>query len=189
VGWTNALIDKRDGQERLREILAKHRKYYEDENVLLIVDRAAQLPWVIAMFQELDRIGASSVTVVTETRKEFDGKLKFKFQSRVRKPQDCALVLMVLKDRSTAVWKLSGGTASRRAKGFAGPDLTTTAETIERYFNACEDSRLTFVSAQEGVSWGLVYDLAASAQKIDGVKLDTAVLLEKEPTPGRPVKL
>jgi hypothetical protein len=189
VGWTTVLIEKKDGQARLRKALAEHKKHFEDDSPTLLVDRKAKLPWVIAMFQELDYIGASSVTVVTDTRKEFDGRLRFTFQSKVRNPPRCALVLMVLKDRSTAVWKLSGGTAMRRAKGFAGPDLTTTAETIERLANACSDSKLTFLSAQEGVEWGLVYDLAASAQKIEDVTLNTAILLESEPTPGRPVKL
>ena len=96
---------------------------------------------------------------------------------------------MILGDRSAAIWKVSGGTAIKRAKGLAGPDLSTTGETIERFAKGCKASNMFFVSADETVEWGRAYDLAASTRGLEGVKFDTMVLLEKTPTAGRKVDL
>ena len=189
VGFDNVLIDKEDGQQRLRRALAPHKRYFEGVDVTVPVDRKAQLPWVIALIQEMNALGAKHVVIKTETRPEFPKELKFTPQAQVKNPRPCSVVMVVREDRSTAVWKLSGGTAMRRARGFAGPDLTTTAETLERFIKQCDESTAMFVSAQRPVEWGLAYDLAASAQKVDGANFDTIVLLEEEPTPGRPVKL
>ena len=96
---------------------------------------------------------------------------------------------MILDDRSTAIWKLSGGTASRRQKGMAGPDLSMTGETLERVGKQCKGSTDFFVSAAESVEWGLIYDLAASSQRLDKFKFERMVLLSEIPTPGHKVEL
>ncbi len=189
VGWTTVAVGKKDSQAKLRKEIEANKQHFGDQPTTVAVDRKAKLEWVISMVQELARVGSPSVTIKTETREEFSNQLKFTPQSRVKRPEPCSIVMMVLTDRGTAVWTLAGGRAAKRSKGFAGPDLTTTAETLERYIKKCESSETMFVSAQEGIEWGLAYDLAASAQKVKGANFKVVVLLEVEPVPGRKVDL
>jgi hypothetical protein len=94
-----------------------------------------------------------------------------------------------MEDYATAVWRLQGGTAMRRTKGFAGPDLTMTLDTVARLGKTCPTARSAFVSAAEGIEWGLVYDLAASMKTLSTLGLETMVLLSQRPTPGHKVDL
>jgi hypothetical protein len=165
------------------------REHYEGKDVEIKVDRKAKTPWVAMLFAELEAIDVSGIVVRTDTRPEFSPKLKFTPQGRATDVPACTLAMMVLDDRATATWKISGGTAGRRSKGFAGPDLSTTAETIEMRWKQCKESNTYFVSADDVIEWGLTYDLAASAQKIPGVALNRVVLLRETPVAGRPVKL
>jgi hypothetical protein len=87
------------------------------------------------------------------------------------------------------VWRLSGGVASKRGRGMAGPDLSMTGETIERMGKTCSDSSTFFVSVAEGVEWGLAFDLAASSRVLEKVKFEDTVLLSEIPTPGHKVDL
>ena len=189
VGWTTVAVGKKDSQAKLRKEIEANKDYFGDQPTSIAVDRKAKLEWVISMIQELARVGSPKITIKTETRDEFPKQLKFTPQSRVKNPAGCSIVTMVLKDRGTAVWTVAGGRAAKRAKGLAGPDLSTTAETLERYIKKCESSHTMFVSAQEGIEWGLAYDLAASAQKAKGANFKVVVVLEQEPVPGREVEL
>lgn len=189
VGFEVVLIEKKDGRERLQKAIAGVKEHYEGKDIEIKVDRTAKTPWVRMVFAELEAIDVSSITVRTDTRPEFSPKLKFTPQGKAVDVPSCSLAMMVLDDRATATWKIAGGTAGRRSKGFAGPDLSTTAETIETRWKGCKDSSTYFVSADDVIEWGLTYDLAASAQKIPGVKLDRVVLLKETPVAGRPVKL
>lgn len=189
VGFSRVLLDKPEGRDKLREELTANKQHYEGKEATLSVIRKAKLVWVTTLMSELGKIGASKVIVKTETRKEFPGELAFTPQAKAPTPEPCAVVGMILEDRSAAVWKIAGGTAIKRAKGLAGPDLSTTGETIERFAKGCKGSSMFFVSADETVEWGLAYDLAASTRSLEDVKLDTLVLLEKTPTAGRKVEL
>ena len=117
------------------------------------------------------------------------GELAFPPEAKEPTHEPCAVVGMILEDRSAAIWKFAGGTAIKKAKGLAGPDLSTTGETIERFGKGCKGSNMFFVSAGETVEWGLAYDLAASTRSLSDVKFDNLVLLEKTPTSGRKVEL
>lgn len=189
VGFDTVLIEKKDGRERLHKAIEAVKAQFEGKHLELTVARRARTLWVAAMVDELDQIGAKGIVIHTDTRAEFSNSMPFVLQSQVQDAPQCSLVLTILEDRATAVWKLSGGTASRRSRGFAGPDLSMTAETIERRAKECKESSTYFVSAAEPIEWGLTYDLAASAQKVPGVKLDRVVLLRDIPVAGRVVKL
>ncbi len=189
IGWNEILIEKSDGRERLKTEVAANKQHWDGKKVALFIDRKAKLRWVVAMLEELAAAGATGFTINTGTRKEYSGALDFVPESKVDKPASCALVGMVLEDRATAIWSLEGGGASKRPKGMAGPDLTTTQETIERRGKACKGSTSFFVSAAESVEWGLAYDLAAAAAQVPEPKLDTFVLLTKTPVAGRRVTL
>jgi hypothetical protein len=105
------------------------------------------------------------------------------------KAPPCSVVGMVTQDYATAVWKLSGGVAGKRAKGMAGPDLSMTGDTIERFAKGCKESRTFFVQVAEGIEWGLAFDLAASSHVLEHAKFDDNVLLGEIPVPGHKVTL
>ncbi|MCA9592498.1 MAG: biopolymer transporter ExbD [Myxococcales bacterium] len=189
VGFTRILLDKPEGKSKLEKELQDNKAAYDGKEATLSIVRKAKMSWVVTMVQELADIGATKILIKTDTREEYPKELPFTPQRSVPEAAPCSVVGMVLDDRGTAIWKLSGGTASKRAKGFAGPDLTMTGETIERYAKACKQSSIFFVSAADGIEWGLAYDLAASTQKLEGKPLTSIVLLTETPTAGRPVKL
>lgn len=189
VGFERALLDKSDGRAMLTELLKPAAKYVDSNDVTLVVDRSAKLPWVVAYIDELGKLGAKHVVVKTETRKEFAGSLPFSPELTLKAVPDCSVVAMVLEDRGTAVWKLSGGVATKHGKGMAGPDLSMTGDNIERFAKGCKQSSTLFVSAGPSVEWGLAYDLAASAKTIEKASFDAFVLLGETPVPGHKVAL
>ncbi len=189
VGFERALLDKNDGHANLIELLKPAAKFVDGNDATLIVDRSAKLPWVVTFVDELGKIGAKHVLIKTETRKEFAPSLPFSPELALKSPSDCSVVAMVLEDRGTAVWKLSGGVATKHGKGMAGPDLSMTGDNIERFAKGCKQSNLLFVSAGPSVEWGLAYDLAASAKTLDKASFDGFVLLGETPVPGHKVTL
>jgi hypothetical protein len=189
VGFERALLDQRDGRNNLIQLLKPTEKYVDGQDVTLVVDRSAKLPWVSAFIDELGKLGAKHVVVKTETRKEFSPSLAFSPELSLKSPPACSTVAMVLEDRGTAVWKLSGGVATKHGKGMAGPDLSMTGDNIERFAKGCKQSTSLFVSAGPSVEWGLAYDLAASAKTLQKLSFDTFVLLGEAPVPGRTVSL
>ncbi len=189
VGFERALLDKNDGRTMLQQLLKPTGNFVDGQDVTLLVDRSAKLPWVVAFIDELGKLGAKHVIVKTETRKEFTGSLPFSPELSLKSPPDCSVVAMVLEDRGTAVWKLSGGVATKHGKGMAGPDLSMTGDNIERFAKGCKQSNTLFVSAGPSVEWGLAYDLAASSKTIEKASFDSFVLLEETPVPGHKVDL
>jgi len=189
IGFTRVLLDKPEGRARLTQELGAVREHFEGKDATAIVDRKAKIPWVVALVDDLAKIGVSKVTIKTETRKEYPAEIGFTPVGKLSSPAACSVVAMVLDDRGTAVWKLDGGTATKRAKGFAGPDLTMTGDTIVRIAKGCKQSDVMFVSATDVIEWGLLYDLAASARTLSEVSLGTLVLLREPPVPGHKVDL
>ena len=189
VGFTRVLLDKPQGKKKLSQEIDETRKHWEGQVVPLAVDRKAKVPWVVAMIDALDTAGAKGVKIKTPSRDEFPKELHFVPQGKLEAPPPCTVVAMILADRGTAVWKLAGGTASKRVKGFAGPDLSMTSKTLKRYLSGCKGSNKLLVSAADGIEWGLTYDLAAVASTIEKVEVGERVLLREPPIAGRPVKL
>jgi hypothetical protein len=189
VGFERALLDQRDGHDNLTKLLKPTENFVDGQDVSLLVDRSAKLPWVVTFIDELGKLGAKHVIVKTETRKEYAPSLAFSPELSLKSPPDCSTVAMVLEDRGTAVWKLSGGVATKHGKGMAGPDLSMTGDNIERFAKGCKQSTMLFVSAGPSVEWGLAYDLAVSAKTLDKVHFDTFVLLGETPVPGHKVDL
>jgi biopolymer transport protein ExbD len=187
VGWTRVLVEKPDGRDKLSAALAEHKQHLDGKDVTLRVDRKGKSDWVVMLMDELVKVGATKVLVKTDTRAEFPKEILFTPQQKIGQLEPCTVVATILADRGTAVWKISGGTASKRTKGFAGPDLTMTGDTLERYGKACKTSKTLLVSGAEEVEWGLVYDLAASAKKLQDVTFDQLVLLRERPIAGRKV--
>jgi hypothetical protein len=188
VGFERALLQHPEGRAKLTQLLGDAKKWIEGQEVRVLVDRKVKLPWVITYLDELGKVGPSKITIRTETRKDYSQDQRFTPEAKSKAPP-CSLVAMVTSDFGTAVWRLSGGVASKRGRGMAGPDLSMTGETIERLGKGCPDSSTFFVSAAESVEWGLAFDLAASSRVLEKVKFEDTVLLSEMPTPGHKVDL
>jgi hypothetical protein len=190
VGFSRVLLQKPTDREKLKNELVQVKEEFDGKEATIVVDRKADAKWVIAMLEEVANIGAKPIIIKTSSRKDFPQQLAIEPQFRAGKVPDCSVVTMLMEDFRTATWKLSGGTAGRRGKGLGGPDLSMTAETIERYGKACKESSTIFVSGSEGIEWGLVFDLAASTKVLqEKVKFERIVLMSEPPTAGRVVKL
>jgi hypothetical protein len=189
VGFERENFKFPDGRSKLAAALAENRRYFEGKEPALIVDRKAQQEWVAAYLSELGKIGVSRVLIKTDTRDDFSHELYFTPEAKLAKSPGCSTVAMIMADRGTAVWKLSGGVAGRRGKGMAGPDLSMTGDTIERVAKACKTSAALFVAAAPEIEWGLVYDLAASGKNLPNTHFDTVSLLSITPVPGHKVEI
>ena len=188
VGFERALLQHPEGKAQLTQLLTDARRWIEGKDVVLIIDRKTKVPWVATYLDELAKVNPSKITIKTETRKEFNQDQHFVPEAKVQAPP-CSVVGMVTSDYGTAVWKISGGTAGKRTKGMAGPDLSMTGDTIERFAKGCKESSTFFVSVADGIEWGLAFDLAASSRVLEHAKFDTSVLLNEIPTAGQKVDL
>jgi hypothetical protein len=188
VGSERALLMHPEGKAELTRLLGEAKRWFDGKDAVLIVDRKTKVAWVATYLDELAKVGVSKVTIRTDTRRDFSQDQRFVPEAKVQAPP-CSVVGMVTSDYSTAVWKLSGGTAGKRGKGMAGPDLSMTGDTIERFAKGCKDSSTFFVQVAEGIEWGLAFDLAASSRVLEHAKFDTSVLLNEIPTPGHKVDL
>lgn len=189
VGYTLILLDKPEGPGRLEKELSDNNSYIDGKNVLLKAARKSKMKSVVTMITALAKHGAKTITVKTQTREEYPGKVEFTPQRSIHDPAPCSVVAMVNKDHSSAVWHLSGTTAIRHSPGLAGPDLSMTGDTIQSLARRCKKSSTIFISAAKDIEWGLAYDLAASTTKLKKVKFDHVVLLQQTPTAGRKVEL
>jgi hypothetical protein len=188
VGYERALLQHPEGKGQLTALLNGAKRWLEGKDVVLIIDRKTKVPWVATYLDELGKVGPSKITIRTNTRKEFSQDQRFIPEAKVQAPP-CSVVGMVTSDYATAVWKLSGGTAGKRPKGMAGPDLSMTGDTIERFAKGCKESSTFFLSVAEGIEWGLAFDLGASSRVLEHAKFDSSLLLNEIPTAGLKVVL
>ena len=189
VGYTYILLDKAEGKQKLADEITANSAFVSGKDVALRVDRQSKLPIVSEMMQALATGGATSITVSTDTRPEYPKTVKFLPAAAGKSAPACSVVAKVLTERRNAVWSLKGGTAMRSPKGLAGPDMAMTADSLQASANRCKNSDFVFVSADDDVEWGLVYDLSAATQTLEKSKLGNVVLIEPAPVAGRPVKL
>jgi hypothetical protein len=161
-------------------------KPVEGETIVLNAARDAKLPKVLAVFGALASKKAKAVEVHTPQRDRSAADVVFVLDA---KPEGCATVGFIAKDSAITTWPASGATAERFTHGMAGPDLTRGSEGIRKRVLAC-DSPVWFASADDNVTWGLVFDLVLSVMRPDDAGLPKArsvALLTKTPVPGRKV--
>jgi hypothetical protein len=157
--------------------------------VTLQVDKKAKVSAVAAVVAALGDAGAPKVTIKTDGRNDLPKSLDVTPESGASSAPACSIVAAVLKDLSTAVWPVKGGTARKQRKGLAGPDLSHTSEQLEKDLAAC-DSTTAFFSGDDGVGWESAFNLAGTVLGSDKKKkLTTLVLLHEEPVAGRAVTL
>ncbi|HEX6766181.1 MAG TPA: hypothetical protein VF103_11900 [Polyangiaceae bacterium] len=189
IAFERVSLDSRDAPQKLRNELERHRRFLEGQEVKVPAERKVKPAWVSMMLEALGAVGVTRALVRTETRAEYPGEVGFVPLSKAKSAPPCSVVMMILEDRGTAVWKLGGGAAGKRGKGMAGPDLTLTGETIERYAKGCGEGTVGFVAAAEGVDWGLEFDLAASTRRLPKAYFASLAVLPEPPIPGRPITL
>ncbi len=162
------------------------------EQVTLIAEKKARTPDVAAVVAELGRAGAPKILLKTDGRDDVPKELLVTPPDKVSAPPGCSVTVMVLKDLSTAVWPFKGGLGKKQRKGFAGPDLSNTADVIKKDLALC-DSTIALFSGDDTVSWEMTYNLAGTLkvvdEKSDKKKIDTLVLPGESPVAGRAVTL
>ncbi|MDX2053827.1 MAG: hypothetical protein SFV15_15610 [Polyangiaceae bacterium] len=189
VGYSRVVIKEDRDRANLRAELEPYREFLAGKEVPLTVDRKSSIKLVGLYLDELGELGVTAVRLRTETRKEYPADLRFVPRKRAQAPTACATVAVILEDRGTAVWKVSGGTATKHAHGLGGPDLSTTSASLERFLKGCKQDRRLYVAAPEVIGWGLLFDLAASAQVIPDARPEATTLLLQVPVAGRKVEL
>jgi hypothetical protein len=156
----------------------------------LDADRNVKPSIVAGVLGAIKKSNAKGAKIHTGTRDKTTGILEVVFP----KPpvSDCSVVGFINKDASISVWSLGGGTGKRFTKGFAGPDMTLGTDAVRRAASSC-DSSVWFVSADDAMIWGLVYDLATIARGADdggaSLKPSSVSVLLKAPVPGQKVAI
>ncbi|HEX9298204.1 MAG TPA: hypothetical protein VF881_20330 [Polyangiaceae bacterium] len=178
----------KDAEEKLRALVAG--LPVKQKAVPVSAARNAKTQHVGALARALGEAGAAEVDVKTPDRTGAEGTVRFTPQQLVPpSTPDCALVAMIKKDSTSAVWRLKGGTATKFSKGLAGPDLSMTFEGLTEQMSACASTHW-FLTGEDNVIWGLVFDLGQVVAKADPPpKASNAVLLYEAPVAGRPVSL
>jgi biopolymer transport protein ExbD len=187
LGGTRVKLASPADRERLVKVAAE--LPIEGKPVVLQAEKKAKTPDVAAVVDALGRAGAPKVTIQTDGRDDVPKQVDVTPPSRLSSPPACSVATMVLKDLSTAVWPFAGGLGKRHSKGFAGPDLSHTSESLEKAIAGCESS-IALVSGDDTILWEMTYNLAGTLVVADKKKkLDTVVVLAEAPVAGRAVTL
>ena len=158
----------------------------DGESVEIEVMRNVKTPRVALVVHAIRGTKAKSVTVKTPSRDRVMTPLDLGLPASAT---ECSAVGFIGKDRAINAWPVSGGTAARYTKGFAGPDLTLGSAGVRKVSSACKAPTF-FVSADDSVEWGQTFDLALAVIAGDDAGkpiATTAVLLAEAPVPGRKV--
>ena len=181
-------LKENGGPEKLKRVIGDLKD--KTKQIDLVVLKKAMVPDVIAVVHELGAVGVPSIKIKADGRDDLPKELIVIPQSKLTdKVAPCSVVAMVDKDLSTDVWAVQGGAGRKHSKGFAGPDLTLTGDTLKKAFEKCE-SPVAFFSADESLEWELAHNIGGTMVKADATqKVKTLVLLDEIPVPGRAVKV
>ena len=187
LGGTRINMADPQGAEKLAKLVKD--LPINGEKVTLIVEKKAKTSYVAAVVAALGEAGAPRVTIKTDGRDDLPKEITVTPEVRVASVPACTVTTMVLKDLSTAIWPVKGGTAKKQRKGMAGPDLSNTGEQITKDLAGC-DSTIALFSGDEAVPWENAFNLAGTALKADEKKkIETLVLPREAPVAGRAVSL
>jgi len=181
----------KDAAERLRSVVWK--LPVKQKVVPVSATRSAKAQHVAALVHALGQAGAAQVDVKTPVRTEATmAVLKLiPEQLAAASVPDCAVVGLIKKDNSTAVWHVRGGTALKFTKGLAGPDISATVVGLQDQMKIKTCPALHWLlTGEENVMWGFVFDLGmAVATTSPPPRAANAVLLREAPVAGRAVVL
>jgi hypothetical protein len=140
---------------------------------VVIAMRNAKPSSVAAVATALERERATSASVRTDARDGTTQKLTLSFAKSLR---DCAAVGWIAKDAAIEVWPAGGGTPKRIGHGLAGPDITLGTDAMRTVASGCNSSEIV-VGSDDGLPWGLIFDLATSVLGAPGARANAAVLV------------
>lgn len=188
LGGKRVAMKATDAKDKLDAIVKE--LPIQGKPVTLIAEKRATTPHVAAVITALGDAGAPAVVVKTSgARGDMPTEITFTPQAKSPPIAPCTIAVTVMQDFSTAVWPTKGATGKRHRKGFAGPDLSQTGDTLKRDIEAC-DSSVVIVSAEETVSWEMTFNLAGAVLAADEKKKVSALVVPREaPVAGRPVTL
>jgi hypothetical protein len=146
--------------------------------------RDVTMPHLALALDALRDAKVKGASIKTAQRDRSMGTLDVAFEHGPVAP--CAAVGLVAKDNAINVWPYSGATAQRFSHGFAGPDITLGSAALRKLANDC-DASVYFVSGDDTIKWGVVFDLALAAKTGGTLKPTSVVVLAKPPVAGRKV--
>lgn len=187
IGGERVDLQGPDPKGRIAAILTGKPKV-SGESLVVVAQRSAKMPRVAVVIDALRAAKAKGAVVKSQARDKSTVDLEIPFDASVK---DCSAVGFIAKDSAISAWTVSGGTATRFARGMAGPDITLGSAGVRKVASAC-DAKAWVVSADESVTWGLVVDLvvAVRAGGDGGAMRATDLVIPAEaPVPGRKVKL
>ena len=146
--------------------------------------RDTTMPRFTTAIEALRDAKAKALTVKTAQRDRTMGSLAVALEHGPVPP--CAAVGAITKDNAINIWNYGGGAPAQRfSHGFAGPDITLGSAAFAKAAGACE-ATVAFVSGDETIKWGVVFDLALTASQTPGYK-PTSTIVVKTAVPGRKV--
>jgi hypothetical protein len=145
----------------------------QGQTVTVVAMRNAKPSTVAATAAALEHAHATGASVHTEAR---DGTTQNLSLSFARTVPDCATVAWIAKDAAIDVWPAGGGTPKRVLHGLAGPDITLGTEAARKQAEGCNAGELV-VGADDGLTWGSVFDLATAVLQAPGARASAAVLV------------
>ncbi|MEZ4259434.1 MAG: hypothetical protein R3B36_10210 [Polyangiaceae bacterium] len=187
VGSDRIELGAPDARGRLAAALVG-KPLVEGEELVVVAQRSAKMPRVSMLLDALRAAKAKAALVKTQARDKTTLELAVPFDATAK---DCSAVGFIGKDSSISAWTVSGGTATRYARGMAGPDLTLGSAGVRKVAGAC-DASAWVVSADETVTWGLVVDLVSAVRSPGDagvMRAQTLIVPSEAPVPGRKVKL
>lgn len=168
--------------------LATAGKKIEGETIAVIASRDVKMPKVANVVAALVAAKAKAIVIKTAKRDKTTAEIPLALDA---KREGCAAVGFIAKDGVINAWPASGASAARFSRGMAGPDITRGSEGVRKQMASC-DAGHWFVSADDGVTWGLVVDLiVAVGEPEDGgtpPKAKQVALLTKTAVPGRKIE-
>jgi hypothetical protein len=177
----------KDAEDRLKAAVAG--LPVKQKAVPIEAARNAKTQHVGALARALGQAGAVEIDVKTPSRGGADAVLKLLPEQVAGQAPECAVVAMIKKDNTTAVWRLKGGTATKFSKGLAGPDMSMTYDGMKDQMASCA-SVDWFLAGEDNVIWGLIFDLGLIVARADPPpKATNAVLLYEAPVAGRAVSI
>ncbi|HEX4511900.1 MAG TPA: hypothetical protein VH054_00145 [Polyangiaceae bacterium] len=145
--------------------------------------RDTTMPRFTTAIDALREAKAKALAVKTAQRDRTMGTLAVALEHGPVPP--CAAVGMITKDNAINVWTYGGSVPQRFSHGFAGPDITLGSAAFAKSADACE-ATVAFVSGDDTIKWGVVFDLALAASQTPGYK-PTSTVVVKNAILGRKV--
>lgn len=186
IGGERADLSHKEGPAKLKDIVK--RLPIDGKPVTVIAQQKAKIRDVSAVVWELGKAGAPSIIIKTPPRADLPPEISVVPEHKIDKAPGCSVAVMVNDKLDTGVWEIKGGVGRKHPKGFAGPDISNTEETLRKKVDMC-DSNVAFFSGHHPYEWQHAFNLGALIKKVGQKKIEKIVLLADEPVAGREIKL